>query len=172
MALTAPKGPRWTALDRFAPAVLAPLAYETYLRAATGTWNAWMTANAKGWGLHLAWPWLGARETWRAAFEHTQSDGYAFLDQIEFATMLAALAGVLVLLWLRNWPEALYVGLMFGALACSTWWASTSRGALLAFPLFAVLARGPRWLGGLYVAVCGPLAVIVATLFLSGRWSG
>jgi hypothetical protein len=173
MALTGARGARLDALVRLLPAAIAPLMYEVYLRAATGTWNAWMAANSKGWGLGLSWPWLALRETWRAAFEHTQGTDYAWDFQLELWCMAAGVALTVVLLVLRQCPEALYVGAMFGALACSNWWQSNPRSWLLAFPAFVLLARSRlRWAGPLYVAVCAPLAAVEALLYLSGRWAG
>lgn len=172
MALTAPKGSRWRALSGLAPATLAPLLYEAYLRVATGHWNAWMLANRQGWGLYLTWPWNAVRATWRMAFEHQVGTGWAFEAQLELGCMAAGLLGTVVLLGLRRWPEAVYVGATFAALACQSRYESVGRSLLLAFPLFALLARAPRWAQGIYLAAAAPLAAVYGVLFLSGRWAG
>lgn len=176
MALTAPKGPRWRALAGIAPALGAPILYQSYLYAATGHWDAWMRANRDGWGLYLTWPWNAARTTWRMAFEHQVGTGYAFEAQLELACMAAGLLGALALAALRRWPEAVYVGCTFAALACQSRYESVPRSLLLAFPLFALVGVVPvahrRWVTGAWVAVCGPLAVVYGVLYASGRWAG
>lgn len=173
MALCAPHGPRWRALARLSPALLAPAAYGLYLRAATGTWGAWMTANREGWGLTLTAPWTALRNTWRAAFEHRMDAAYALEYQLELGCMAVAVATVVVLLARRQWPEAVYVGATFGALACQSVYQSVPRSLALAFPLFVLLAR-TRWrvVPWAYAAVGVVLAVHTAEFFSAGRWSG
>lgn len=95
--------------------------------------------------------------------------------QLELAAAVTGIAACLVLAWRRMWPEAVYCGLTAGALVTSTWLESVPRALLVAFPLTVLLARAAArrpWAGRLYLAVSGPLAAVVAVLYLSGRWAG
>ena len=87
-------------------AVLA--AYFGYLRARTGTWNAWQAAQDAGWARRTAWPWTGLRAGWDAIASAHAPD----LVVSRWADLLSVVAGLLllaVLLWLRRWAEATYI---------------------------------------------------------------
>lgn len=173
MALAGPRGQRLRSLLRLGPAALAPAAYELYLRVTTGRWNAWMLAQQAGWDLHPVTPLQAYKTTWWAAFRHPFSAEYAFMSQLEIWAMLAGLALTAVLLAKRMWPEAVYVGLTFTALATETWYQTVPRSLLVAFPLYVLLARTRhRWLGPLYLAVSAPLAAVLALMYLGGQWAG
>ena len=85
--------------------------------------------------------------------------------------MLAALAFAC---W-RHWPEAAYCGLAVVALGTSTWFETGPRTLLILFPVFIGLAAlGVRWpwVRYAYFGISGPLAVVLAMLYLSGQWAG
>jgi hypothetical protein len=67
------------------------------------------------------------------------------------------------------------VGLQVGAFVTSTWFFSVPRATLLWWPLWvglAVLTLRRRWVLWLYVSLSGPLMVVWAAAFLTGRWGG
>ena len=176
---TGSRSRRWAGRLRNAATVLGalagPAAYICYLRATTGSWAAWFHAQQAGWDLHLTTPGQALRLTWWAAFEHPFSAGYAFEFQLELAAMAAMLLAVICFAIGRRWPEATYCGLAVIALGTSTWYQSCPRTLLVLFPVWIALARLDiqwRWLRYVYGAVSGPLAVVIALLFLSGRWAG
>ncbi|MFJ4874988.1 hypothetical protein ACIP93_07215 [Streptomyces sp. NPDC088745] len=160
----------WTLL----PAVPA-LLYSGYLFHRTGDWMAWKNAQARGWYRTFHPPWEAWNTTWHAAFDGTYGTGYAFMWQAEMVALLAGLALLVVLVALRRWPEAVYIGLSLWALATSFWLTSVPRATLLWWPLWTLLAawsvRRPR-VKVAYVALAAPLMVVFAVSYLSGRWTG
>ncbi|MFF3763813.1 mannosyltransferase family protein [Streptomyces sp. NPDC001922] len=160
----------WVAL----PAVPAAL-HTWYLHAHTGDWMAWKHAQERGWYRDFHAPWDAWRNTWDAAFAHTQATGYAFMFQAE---LLAGLVGLLLLGLLvrqRRWPEAVYIALSLWALGTSYWYTSVPRATLLWWPLWIALAgwslRRPRF-GTVCLCVAPPLMTVFAISFLTGRWTG
>ena len=111
MALTGPRGQRLANAGKACCALAGPAAYEIYLTARTGTWDAWARAQQDGWDLHLATPVQALKTTWWAAFRHPFSAADAFEFQLELAAMAAMLLATLAFLWWRRWPEAVYCGL-------------------------------------------------------------
>ncbi|MEU8892416.1 hypothetical protein [Streptomyces sp. NPDC048442] len=160
----------WTLL----PALPAFL-YSAYLHAHTGDWMAWQHAQERGWYREFHAPWEAWRTTWQAAFEGAYSTGYAYMWQAELLAMVVGLVLLGVLIGLRRWPEAVYMGLSLWALGTSYWFTSVPRATLLWWPLWTLLAawslRRPR-IKTAYVAVAAPLMVVFAVSFLSGRWTG
>ncbi|HET6858493.1 MAG TPA: mannosyltransferase family protein [Streptomyces sp.] len=160
----------WIALPAL-PAVL----YSWYLHANTGDWMAWKHAQERGWYRSFHAPWEAWQHTWRAAFEHTQSTGYALMCQAELLAMVGGVVLLGVLLKLRRWPEAVYIGLSLWALGTSYWYTSVPRGTLLWWPLWTLLATWSlrrAWLKSAYLYVVAPLSTVVAAAFLSGHWAG
>lgn len=176
MALTRPGGvSRARALAGVAPAGLAPLLYEAFLFSKTHRWSAWLDANRDGWGLRYVGPWQSLKTSYWGAWQHPYSAEFGFMEQLEIvclAVMLAATVGFVVR-W--QWAEAVYCGLAVVALGTSTWYQSVPRTLLVLFPVWVALAGAARrrpWVGALYVAVSGPLAVLVAAMYLGGAWAG
>ena len=152
-----------------------PAAYEAYLWIQTGNPMAWSAALRKGWDLHQTTPFQNLRTTWWAAFRHAFSASTSFEFQLEFAAMAVMIVAVLVFLYAGRWPEATYCGVALVALGTSTWFETGPRTLLVLFPIWVSLAalEGRRpWLRYVYFSVSGPLAVVLAMLYLSGQWAG
>ncbi|WP_432094015.1 mannosyltransferase family protein [Streptomyces sp. bgisy100] len=165
----------WSALPWVAlPAVPAAL-HSWYLQAHTGDWMAWKHAQERGWYRDFHAPWEAWRNTWDAAFTHTQATGYAFMSQAELLAMLVGLLLLGLLLRRRRWPEAVYIGLSLWALGTSYWYTSVPRATLLWWPLWIALAawslRRPR-VGTVCLCVAPPVMAVFAISFLTGRWTG
>ena len=157
-----------------APAVTVG-GYVVYLHALTGSWTRWLDAQAEGWGRHLTPPVTALRTTLTAARNAGQGAEYAWSWRAELVAVAVGVALTVVLLARRRWSEATYIGLSVASLATSTYYLSVARSSLLWFPLFTLLAaasvRRP-WILTWYVAVCGPLMVLMVLTFTSGRWVG
>jgi hypothetical protein len=187
MALTGYRGPgTWpraaeTVGGRLANAAKAccglagPAAYAGYLWAHTGNPLAWSAALRKGWDLHPTTPFENLRTTWWAAFRHPFAASTSFEFQLEFGAMAIMIVAVLLFLYAGRWPEATYCGVALVALGTSTWFETGPRTLLVLFPIWVGLAaleeRRP-WLRYVYFSVSGPLAVVLAMLYLSGQWAG
>jgi hypothetical protein len=160
----------WTLLP-----ALSAVAYSAYLHSRTGDWMAWKHAQERGWYREFHAPWDAWKTTWQAAFDGAYSTGYAYMWQAELAAMVVGLVLLGVLLWLRRWPEAVYIALSLWALGTSYWFTSVPRATLLWWPLWTLLAawslRRPR-IKTAYLAVVAPLMVLFAVSYLSGRWTG
>lgn len=160
-------------------ALLAPFAttagYVAYLHARTGDWLAWPHAQAAGFGRRPAWPWDALSTTLAAARDAGQGAEYRWSYLTETGCVGLGVALVLVLLRLRRWGEAVYVGTSLVALACSTFFFSVSRAVLLWWPLFALLARAADrrpWVHGTYLALALPLLAALTLTFTAGYWTG
>lgn len=156
-------------------ALIGPLAYELYLRAATGSWTAWFTANRTGWDIHLTSPLQALKTTWWAAFRHPFSASTSFEFQLELAAMAAMILATLAFAVWRRWPETVYCGLAVIALGTSTWYLSCPRTLLVLFPVWIAVAQLDRrmpWVKYAYLSVSAPLALVLGMLFLSGQWAG
>ena len=156
-------------------ALAGPAAYEIYLWAATGNPLAWSAANRKGWDLHLSTPFQDLRTTWWAAFRHAFSASTAFEFQLALLALAAMVTATLAFALLRCWPQATYCGLALLALGTTTWFDTGPRTLLVLFPVWVGLAAfeaRQAWVRYAYFAVSGPLAVVLAMLYLSGQWAG
>ncbi|MGR8011260.1 mannosyltransferase family protein [Streptomyces hypolithicus] len=166
---------QWRSLAWIALPTLPVALHSWFLHAHTGDWSAWKHAQERGWYREFHVPWETWANTWRAAFGHTQTTGYAAMFQAELLTMLVGLLLLGVLLRRRRWPEAVYIGLTLWALGTSYWYTSIPRATLLWWPMWVLLAawsvRRP-WVRSAYVGVVAPVATLVAVTFLSGRWAG
>jgi hypothetical protein len=170
--------PAWQRLGnavRCCCAFAGPAAYEIYLRAHTGIWNAWVSANQGGWGLHRVTPVRALKTTYWAAFQHPFGAGTAFEWQLELAAEAVMVLAALAFLCSRRWPEAVYCGLPAVVIGTQTWYQTGPRTLLLLFPVCIALAgaqaRRP-WVGYLYFGVSAPLAAVTGLLYLSGQWAG
>ncbi len=175
MALIGPHGARLANAAKACCALAGPAAYEIYLTARTGTWDAWAKAQQAGWDLHLATPVQALKTTWWAAFRHPFSAAYAFEFQLELAAMATVVLATAAFLCRRRWPEAVYCGLTALALGTQTWYQTLPRTLLVLFPVWIALAgleaRRP-WTRYAYLGVSAPLAAVVGLLFLSAQWAG
>lgn len=157
----------WLALP-FLP--LAGYSFFHYTR--TGDWLAWKHAQEAGWGRELVWPW----EAWAVTWDNAMGTGdMAPAFRMEIAGAVVALIGLVWLLALRRWSEAVYTGLQAAALMTSAYYLSLPRSLLLWFPLWvalAGLATRRRWVIMAYALVSGPLMVLNTARFLEGAWAG
>jgi hypothetical protein len=159
-------------------ALLAPVAvistYFGWLYHRTGSWTAWQDAQEIGWHRETAWPWQGIAIAWHS-LRSTNTPDLVVSRAADLVTVLAGLVLVAVLLALRRWPDAIYLGLSVAVVACSTVLVSSPRYALTWFPVFLLvtdLVQRPRW-GWLRPALligCTPLAAVVALSFSAHQW--
>ncbi len=173
MALMSPRGSRLVNAAKACCALAGPAAYEMYLTACTGTWDAWAKAKQAGWDLHLVTPIKALKTSWWGAFQHPYSADFAFAMQLEIAAMAVMLVATLAFLGSRRWPEAVYCGSAMLALGMQTWYQSCARTLLLLFPIWIALARLEArrpWVRYVYLGVSAPLASVVGVLFLSNTW--
>ncbi|KPC90872.1 integral membrane protein [Streptomyces sp. NRRL F-6602] len=173
--LTVREHRRWRALPWLVLPALPVAVYHLFLRVHTGDWMAWKHAQERGWYRDFHTPWEAWANTWRGAFGHSQTTGYAFMFQAELAAMAIGLLLLGLLLWRRRWPEAACIGLSLWALGTSYWYMSIPRAMLLWWPLWVALAavslRRP-WAKSAYLCLVGPLTTVFALTFLTGRWAG
>ena len=165
--------PRRDVLALLAPVVVVA-AWAAYLARRTGSLDAWQQAQQLGWARRTAWPWEGLAAGWGAARSATTTD----LVISRWADLLFVFAGLVlvgVLLALRRWPEATYVGLSVGVLVCSTLIVSAPRYALTWFPAYLLLAQvlhrpGWRWVRVATPLVCLPALAYLAFSFARHQW--
>lgn len=172
-AATSERGGRLRASAWASFAAIGPALYEAYLKAHTGSWTAWLTAN-DAWDLHFVGPWRSLTNTWGRAFGPGLQPARAAMYQIEIACMAVAVLLTLALAWRRQWPEFVYCFLTVAALGATTYYQAVPRALLVMWPLYMLVARaaGRRtWLGHVYLWTCVPLAVLVAVLFFLGAWA-
>lgn len=154
--------------------LLVLAAYFGYLFTRTGSWSAWQGAQDTGWARRTAWPWTGVQAGWEAIQAASTPD----LVVSRWADLLSVVGGLVllgVLLWLRRWAEATYIGLSVGVLVCSTMITSAPRYTLMWFPTYLLLAklahrRGWGWLRVAVPALCLPLMAALALTFSARLW--
>jgi hypothetical protein len=170
-----PVGARLRAAAYAVSAAFGPFLYMLYLKDKTGSWSAWQQANRTGWNIWTDWPWVALKWTWRGAYEYADGPGaYAWSFQLELLTTIVAAVLVVVLLWQRSWAEACYCALVLASMVCVNNQSGADRGLLICFPLYLVLARASQrrpWIGGAYVWLSAPIAVLAAFLYTAGAWS-
>jgi hypothetical protein len=162
----------WRLVGLLAP-FAATFGYFAYLRAVTGDWLAWSHAQTAGWGRRFTAPWKSFRVSWHAAFSSGQYVNYEWAFRAEVAAVCLGVGLTVLLLALRRWGEATYIGIQVFGLACSSYYISVARSTLLWFPLWLLLARWSvrrRWLHLSYLAVAPALMVVGTLTFTSGRW--
>jgi hypothetical protein len=165
--------PRPDVLALLAP-VLVIAGFFGYLYRRTGSWSAWQKAEELGWHRQNAWPWQGIAHGWRYLLRANAPD-LVVSRAADLGSVLLGLVFVLVLLALRRWPEAVYLGLSVGVVVCSTVLISSPRYALSWFPVFLLvtdLVERPRWrwLRPVLLIGCLPLAALVALSFSAHQW--
>ena len=163
---------------------LVPLGgYMAYLKVNTGDWLRWYHAQSEEWYRGFTMPWQSFFHTWDAATGRTTfgnvgaalTANFEWMFRAEMVAMLVGVAITVVLLVLRRWGEATWVGVQVAAFATSYWFFSVPRAVLLWFPLWiglgAIAARRP-WVWRAYVLIAVPLFGIWAVAYLTGKWSG
>lgn len=165
--------PRVDVLALLAPAAVI-MTYFGWLHQRTGSWTAWQDAQKIGWQRETAWPWQGIAIAWRS-LRSTAAPDLVISRTADLVTILAGLVLVGVLLALRRWPDAIYLGLSVAVVACSTVLISSPRYALTWFPVFLLvtdLVQQPRWqwLRPALLIGCPPVAAAVALLFSAHQW--
>jgi hypothetical protein len=160
----------WLALP-----ALPVFAYFSYLHSRTGHWDAYTRALETGWGRTSVSPLRAFNTTWDQATNYHQSAQFLWSWRAELLAMLLGVLLTVVLLVVRRWGEATYVGLNVALLSTSSYYASCTRSALVWFPLYLLLARwslSRRWLHEAVVWVCAPLMFGIALAFSQGSWIG
>jgi hypothetical protein len=156
-------------------ALAGPASYEVYLWAATGNPTAWQAANRKGWDLHFTTPFQDLRTTWWAAFRHPFGAGTAFEFQFSIAALVVMGVAALAFLAAGRWPQATYCLVALAAVGTTTWFDTGARTLLVQFPIWVGLAAlevRQSWIRYAYLAISGPLAVVLGLMYLSGQWAG
>lgn len=177
----------WRARLGRASTMLVPVAvtgaYVVYLYTLTGSWTAWLKAQADGWYRGFNWPWDTIGHTIASSMP------WMYPDRPEWpwmfrAELLAVLVGVVVTIVLarrREWAMAAFVGVQVFAFSFSYWYLSVVRSMLIWFPVWIVLGawierRLSRRGGRRLLAVLWPLAALLmggwAWLFFVGWWAG
>lgn len=154
---------------------LVTFGYFAYLRAITGSWSAWQDAERRGWARSFTAPWTALHTTWNAAFHQSLASDYVWSFRAEILAVFVGVALTVVLLVLRRWGEAVYVGGQVAVLATSSYYLSVARATLLWWPLWILLARAAsrwRWVRIGYLAVGPPLMVVGVLAFTQGHWVG
>ena len=155
-------------------APLGALAHVVYLYSVTGSVTAWTQAQELGWGRTTQWPWLTFYQTaGRVLYASTPDRQIQFALDICFAFVLVA--GVVVYIRRRSWPEATYVGLTALALMTSFTYVSLARTTVLMFPLMIAVAgvRSPRYRRLPWVVLALGLVLLVFNThqFTLGLWA-
>ncbi|RKS80387.1 mannosyltransferase PIG-V [Motilibacter peucedani] len=166
---------RWRELPALALPLLPLVSYAAYLQHTKGDWLAWQHAQEAGWGRRFTNPVTVLRTTWDAAFGSSQDLTFRVDFRLELVAMAVGVVLTAVLLVVRRWGEATYVGLSVLALGTSTWYFSVPRATLLWWPLWvglAVLTLRHRLLLVAYLAVVAPVSAVWVVLFTTGRWAG
>jgi hypothetical protein len=167
-------GVRWDVFALVLPLVSVG-AFVVYLHAVTGRWDAWRETQEQGWQRETAAPWTAFQNAWASVQSATTAD----LVISRWADLAATVGGILllvVLLWLRRWPEAVYVLLNVAVLVFSTTLVSAPRYALMLFPAYTLVAelamgRRWRWVPAAVATACVPLLGVVAVSFASHQWT-
>jgi hypothetical protein len=160
-----------------------PAAYATYLRITKGSWVAWYSAQADGWGRRLTWPWVSFQNTLRAIVPGAYADhpGWAWVFRAEVVSLAVGIVVTVICLVGRRWAEAAWVGIQVVAFGTSYWYMSVNRAVLLWFPLWLTLGsfatRTGRTRTVRIVVTVGWGIISVALLiwwavrFFTGQWA-
>ncbi|REF36461.1 mannosyltransferase PIG-V [Thermasporomyces composti] len=181
--LTSPKRREWiNGLWLIVPFVPL-LAYMTYLRIRTGDWLRWYHAQEEGWYRGFTAPHEAFLHTWSAAtgrlkfanVTDAMQANFEWMFRAELVAMVVGLVVTAVLLALRRWSEATWIGVQVAAFASSYWFFSVPRATLLWFPLWiglGALAVRWVWVWRAYLMLAVPLFGVWAAAYVTGRWSG
>jgi hypothetical protein len=164
--------PRLDALALALP-VLPVIGYAAWLHGRTGSWTAWHDAEVRGWGRRTTWPWEAFANQLHAIA--AGSDLLQLTRTVDLVVVLGGLGLVLLAVWMRRWPESVFLALSVAAVATSPDYDSAGRYALTWFPAYWLLAelgegRRTRWLRWPLVVAGLGLGVTVMTLFAQRHW--
>jgi hypothetical protein len=159
------------------PALLPVVAFMAWLRARTGSWNAWREAQSAGWAREQVAPWTGVAKEWA----HVIDAPNVWLGVPRALDLVAILAGALLAVLLatrrHRWADAAFVGISVATVLTTTNWDSAGRYSLAWFPAYLVVANAgerPGW-GRVRLAVgvgSALLALLVVLWFASRHWIG
>jgi hypothetical protein len=141
----------------------------------TDRWDAYQQAQEAGWHRHTASLVEGFRTVLGQANNGNQAGEYAWSWRAEMIAVLGGGLLALLLLVLRRYGEATYVGTSAVLLGAQNYYASSVRAALVWFPIYLVLAGATvkrEWLHYAVLAVSAPLMVVFVLVFNDGRWVG
>jgi hypothetical protein len=150
-------------------------AFVVYLHARTHHWDAYQRAQEAGWHRHTASLVEGFRTVLDNANAGNQSGQYAWSWRAEMLAVLGGGVLCVVLLCLRRYGEAAFVGSSAYLLGAQNYYASSVRAALVWFPLYLVLAKVTvrrEWAHQAVLAVTAPLMVVFVIVFGLGGWVG
>lgn len=181
--LTSPRRRDWMNGLWLVVPLVPVLGYMTYLRIRTGDWLRWYHAQAEEWYRGFTPPHEAFLHTWSAATGRLQFGDVTDAVQANFewmfrAELVAMVVGVVVtavLLVLRRWGEATWIGVQVAAFASSYWFFSVPRATLLWFPLWiglGALAVRWIWVWRAYLVLAVPMFGVWAAAYVTGRWSG
>jgi hypothetical protein len=157
-----------------APLVSAGL-FVVYLHERTGHWDAYQRAQEAGWHRHTASLVDGFRTVLGQANNGHQAGQYAWSWRAEMLAVLGGGVLAVVLLCLRRFGEATFVGTSAVLLGAQNYYASSVRAALVWFPLYLLLAKVSvrrEWAHRVVIAVSAPLMAVFVLTFNQGGWVG
>jgi hypothetical protein len=165
---------RWDALWLGAP-LLSVASFVTYLRFRTGHWDAYQRAQEAGWQRHTASVVEGFKSSLAQANNPFQGAERAWFWRAEMLAVLGGAVIAIVLLVLRRWGEAAFVGSSALLLGAQNYYSSSVRAALVWFPIYLLLARVTvrrEWLHYVVVGATAPLMIVFVLVFNQTRWVG
>ena len=152
---------------------LATLGYFAYLRAITGSWNAWNAAQHDYWQRSFVDPVTSLVNTYRLIFTFSPTGEPSSRLVTEILAMAVLVALIVVLGLRRWWPEFTYALVTAVSLGTSTMYHSVPRTLVVVFPLWVLIGLWlgrRRWRPWAYAIVCAPALVIVTMRFVQGQW--
>jgi len=152
-------------------------AYFAYLRALTGRWTTWFSAQSLGWHRHLTEPLMSLRVSVEHVTRSTLPTELRFQYALELVFAAIGVAFVVVFAATKAWSEFVYCLLTMAVELTSTFYLSVPRAVLLLFPIPLVIAawscrRGYAWLLPALASVSVPLLAYQMSLFVDHRWAG
>ncbi|MEQ4208372.1 mannosyltransferase family protein [Actinopolymorpha sp. B9G3] len=181
--LTSPKRREWVQGLWLALPLAPLLGYMAYLKVETGDWLRWYNAQADEWYRGFTPPNEALMNTMDAAggkdvFGDVSEAVRANFEWMFRAEIVAILVGVVltvVLLAIRRWGEATWVGIQVLAFMTSYWFFSVPRASLLWFPLWmglAAISLRKQWVWLTYLLVAVPLLGMWTCVYVTGKWAG
>jgi hypothetical protein len=155
--------------------LLPVLGFVYYLHERTGHWDAYQRAQKEWWNRESASVVEGFRTVWNAAANGDQSGQYVWSWRAEMLAVLGGFVLFVVLLVLKRWGEAAFVGSNAYLLAAQNYYASSVRAALVWFPLYLLLAKVTvrrDWLHTSVIVLTAPLMAVFVLVFNETGWVG
>lgn len=147
--------------------------YFTWLWLRTGNPFAWSAAQESGWHRRTNWPWFSFLNTVARVLGDSPPNALQYCLDLVFAA--AIVAGLVVLLRRRAWPEAMLLGATAVCMMTSSSYMSIARASLLLFPLWVLVAGTVRsrhpWI--FWIALLGGAALLLVNThqFVLGYWA-